>query len=90
MHQRHKVAFSVIGQCVHFHVSEKITARLIGEDEFKAHFGPEEIAEHVCRMCLASLGLAPPIVESRPGSAGQPNPADAQAASANTAGKEGT
>ncbi len=62
-HKRHQIAFTVIGQCVHFRVSRKIAAMLIGSDEFEAHYGPDEVATHISRVCLAALGLAPPIVE---------------------------
>ncbi len=89
MHKRHKIAFSVVGQCVHFHISSQIASMVIGEEEYKAHFGPEDIAEHICQMCLASLGLAPPIVEPRPEAVGRSNSTATQAVPTDTSQPEG-
>ena len=67
----HQIGFSVVGQCVHYKVGRHVIAMLIDEDELKEHYGTEQIAEHITEMCLAALGLVPPLgascgVVSRP------------------------
>jgi len=60
-HTRHQVAFSVVGQCLHYHVAGEVVALLVSPDEMKRHYSPTELASHISRMCLAALGAAPPV-----------------------------
>ena len=61
-HRRHQIGFSVVGQCVHYKVGGHVIAMLIDEDELKEHYSTEQIAEHIAEMCLAALGVVPPLV----------------------------
>ena len=48
-------AFSVIGQCLFYRVQEPVARQLIGAETFDA-LTPEQIAEHIAGLVLASLG----------------------------------
>ena len=60
-HKRHQIAFGVIGQCVHYRTGRHAIALLVEEDELKKYYTTEQLAEHISQMCLAALGLAPPL-----------------------------
>ena len=60
-HKRHQIGFSVVGQCVHYKVGCHVIAMLIDEDELREHYGTEQIADHITEMCLAALGVVPPL-----------------------------
>lgn len=62
-HRRHQIGLSIIGQCVYFHAAAPVVRLVLSDEEYQAHFGAEELAEHVSRLCLAALGLAPPLAE---------------------------
>ena len=62
----HALAFSVIGQCLHYKMARPITERLIGPRAIAA-LDLEYLTDHITSFCLAALGLGPPL-ESRPGS----------------------
>ena len=63
-HKRGQIAFSIIGQCVHYGVGQPVIRMSIPEDQLKGHYGPEELAEHISQVCLAALGLGPPLFRS--------------------------
>ena len=63
--RRHQIGLSIIGQCVYFRAAAPVIQMVIGKEEHQAHFGAEELAEHVSQLSLAALGLAPPL--SSPG-----------------------
>ena len=60
-HRRHQIGFSVVGQCVHYNVGRHVIAMLVDEDELEEYYGTEQVAEHITEICLAALGLAPPL-----------------------------
>jgi AcrR family transcriptional regulator len=60
-HKRHQIGFSVVGQCVHYRMGRHAIAMLVDEEELREHYGADQIAEHVSEMCLAALGLVPPL-----------------------------
>ena len=60
-HRRHQIGFSVVGQCVHYRMGHHAIAMLVDEEELKEHYGTDQISEHISEMCLAALGLAPPL-----------------------------
>jgi len=62
VHQRHKIGFSVIGQCVHFSMGAHVVGIIVGEDEWTEHYQPEQVAQHITQVCLAALGLAAPLI----------------------------
>jgi AcrR family transcriptional regulator len=59
--KRHQIGFSIIGQCVYYRAAGKIIPLVIEERELQEHFGIEQLAEHVSAVCLAALGLGPPM-----------------------------
>jgi AcrR family transcriptional regulator len=64
----HVIAFSIIGQLLHYRMARPITERLIGAEEF-ASFDVEFVANHITAFSLAALGLAPPLGSNgKPGS----------------------
>jgi TetR/AcrR family transcriptional regulator, regulator of cefoperazone and chloramphenicol sensitivity len=52
--RRQMLAFSIIGQCLHYRVARPIMNLLLGEKRFAA-LTPERIAEHVADFSLAAL-----------------------------------
>jgi AcrR family transcriptional regulator len=56
----HALAFSVIGQCLHYKMARAITERLIGADAFAA-LDLDYLTDHITSFCLAGLGWAPPL-----------------------------
>jgi TetR/AcrR family transcriptional regulator, regulator of cefoperazone and chloramphenicol sensitivity len=54
------MAFSVIGQCLHYKMARPITERLIGP-EGMALLDVEYLADHLATFCLAALGRVPPL-----------------------------
>jgi AcrR family transcriptional regulator len=52
--ERHKLAFSIVGQCLHYRVARPIMELLLRPDEF-ASLTPEHIAAHVAEFSLAAL-----------------------------------
>ncbi len=59
----HALAFSVIGQCLHYRTAGEVNRRLIGEDAYES-LDLEFLSHHISGFCLAALGLAPPLVQS--------------------------
>jgi TetR/AcrR family transcriptional regulator, regulator of cefoperazone and chloramphenicol sensitivity len=62
----HALAFSVIGQCLHYKMAAPVSKRLIGAEAYQA-LDLEFLTDHIANFCLAALGLVPPLNE-----AGQP------------------
>lgn len=54
-HVRYKVAFSVIGQCVHYRVAAEVVSLLISPTDLEEHFQTEQLAEHIAEFTLAAL-----------------------------------
>ena len=59
---RHLLAFSVIGQCIHFRVARSIISLLVGPDEFGT-YTPSQLAEHITQFSLAALRAYTPAEE---------------------------
>ena len=59
--KRHQIAFSVFGQCIYYHAAGRIIPLVVDRSELQAHYGVEQLAEHITQMCLAALGLGPPV-----------------------------
>ena len=53
--RRHKIAFSIIGQCLFYRVSEKVVALLESPETLSAHFGIESLADHIYSLTIAAL-----------------------------------
>ena len=54
---RHRIAFSIVGQCLFYHLAAPIVRLLVPPDEY-ANYDPEHLTEHVARFSLAALGAA--------------------------------
>jgi AcrR family transcriptional regulator len=67
----HALAFSVIGQCLHYKIARPISERLIGSAEYGS-LDLEFLTEHITGLCLAALGQISPFNE-----AGEPSTGDA-------------
>ena len=61
----HVLAFSVVGQCLHYRLARPISERLMGPDY--AELDVDYLTDHIAGFTLAALGLAPPL-----GAAGVP------------------
>ena len=56
----HALAFSVIGQCLHYRIAREVSTRLVGPEAYAA-LDLEYLTEHISAFSLAALGLAPPV-----------------------------
>lgn len=56
------LAFSVIGQCLHYRTCGPVNRRLVGDEVYQA-LDLDYVSEHISAVCLAALGLAPPLFE---------------------------
>jgi AcrR family transcriptional regulator len=77
----HALAFSVIGQCLHYKVARPVAERLIGPTAYAA-LDLDFLTDHITAFTLAALGLAPPYDRS-----GEPSPSAAEAETEATAGR---
>lgn len=53
--ERHRIGFSIVGQCLHYHICKPIIRLLISAEEYEQN-DPATLAEHICRTTLAALG----------------------------------
>jgi TetR/AcrR family transcriptional regulator, regulator of cefoperazone and chloramphenicol sensitivity len=53
--KRHLVAFSIVGQCLHYRVTAPVTQMLISDEEFH-RLQPELLAEHITNLTLRGIG----------------------------------
>jgi AcrR family transcriptional regulator len=56
----HALAFSVIGQCLHYKMARAVSERLIGTEALD-RLDLDYLTDHVTTFCLAALGLVPPL-----------------------------
>jgi len=59
--KRNQIGLSIIGQCVYYRSSRNILPCIVGEEEWRAHYGVEQLAEHISQVSLAALGLGSPL-----------------------------
>jgi len=52
------LAFSVIGQCLHYKMARRVTERLIGDEGYRA-LDLDYLTDHITAFCLAALGMGP-------------------------------
>ena len=64
-HKRHQIAFSIIGQGLHYHVAGEVVTLLIGEEEREAHCQVGDLIDHIADFTLAALGLGTPLSATR-------------------------
>ncbi|HUT13714.1 MAG TPA: CerR family C-terminal domain-containing protein [Thermoguttaceae bacterium] len=60
---RHLVAFSIVGQCLHFKIHRPIAVLLVGEEEYET-FDVARLTDHIVRFSLAALGHERPLGET--------------------------
>jgi AcrR family transcriptional regulator len=53
--KQHLVAFSVVGQCLHYRVAAPVVQLLVADEEY-AQYRPELLAEHITEMTLRAIG----------------------------------
>lgn len=51
----HLIAFSIVGQCLHYRVADPVVAKLVDPQEYSG-YTPERLAQHVVEFTLRSLG----------------------------------
>jgi len=51
---RHMIAFSIVGQCLHYRVARPIVSLLVSDAEFRT-YDTAHLAEHISRFTLAAL-----------------------------------
>lgn len=51
----HQIAFSILGQCLHYRVAGDVVALIIDEKERDEHYGLEQLADHITEFSLAAL-----------------------------------
>ncbi len=56
----HALAFSVIGQGLHYKLARPVCERLVGREAYEA-LDVEFLTDHITAFTLAALGLAPPF-----------------------------
>ena len=59
--KRQALAFSIIGQCLHYRMARPITERLIGREAYHT-LDLDFLTEHITSFCLAALGALPHLV----------------------------
>jgi AcrR family transcriptional regulator len=60
-HTRRQIAFSVIGQCLHYRMASDVVRLLVPADELAGRYTTDQLADHIAAFSLAALGLAPPL-----------------------------
>ena len=65
----HALAFSVIGQCLHYKMASPVSRRLIGAEAYEA-LDLDYLSGHITGFCLAALGQGPPLNEAGEWTAG--------------------
>lgn len=56
----HALAFSVIGQCLHYKTARPVSERLVGAEGYAA-LDLDFLTDHITTFTLAALGLSPPF-----------------------------
>jgi len=56
--KRHALAFSIIGQCLHYRMARAIAERLIGNEAYQK-LDLDFLTDHITSFCLAALGNLP-------------------------------
>lgn len=55
-----QVGFSIVGQCLFYHVHQPIAERLMGAENYR-QLTIEQLADHIVRFSLAALGYGEPL-----------------------------
>ncbi|MEI8071857.1 MAG: CerR family C-terminal domain-containing protein [Planctomycetota bacterium] len=57
-----RVAMSIVGQCFVYRAAGAVVGMLVPQDEIETLHSPPQLAEHITRYALATLGVSPPLV----------------------------
>ena len=60
-HRLRQIAFSVIGQCLHYHLAGEVSRMLTPPEEYQAYYSQSQLTEHVVQFTLAALGRGPAL-----------------------------
>lgn len=63
-HRRYQLGFSIVGQCMFYHMHSPIIEILLPPETLAQHFQPAQLADHVAEVMLASFGFEPLFQES--------------------------
>lgn len=55
MHRRHKLAFSVVGQCFFYRAAGNVVSLMIPADELAHHYGIDELAGHIADTVVSTI-----------------------------------
>jgi len=72
-HRRAQIAFSLVGQCLYYHVARDVVAMLVPEEERQRNFSTAQLADHITEVMLASLGDEPCWPQATETKAGAPH-----------------
>lgn len=56
LHRRHQLAFSIVGQCLHYRVAGHFVTLLLDSRQRTEHFDLASLAQHITDFSLAALG----------------------------------
>ena len=55
-HQRNKIGFSIIGQCLYYRIASDVTAMFIeSKEDDDEHYEMEQLADHVAEFSLGAI-----------------------------------
>ena len=58
-HRCQQIAFSVVGQCLHYRVAQETLKMVISEESREENFQVNQLADHITDFSLAALGQIP-------------------------------
>lgn len=58
-HRRYQVAFSIVGQCLHYRVAREFVALLVPADQRQENYSIDRLCEHITNFTLAALNADP-------------------------------
>ena len=59
------IGFSIVGQCLFYHVHQPIASRLMGEEQYHL-LSIDRLTDHITRFSLAALGYGQPLARKDP------------------------
>ncbi|MEX0938135.1 MAG: CerR family C-terminal domain-containing protein [Pirellulales bacterium] len=52
---KHRVAFSIVGQCVYHRIARDVVTILLSQEEMELHYTPDRLAKHIFEFSLGGL-----------------------------------
>jgi TetR/AcrR family transcriptional regulator, regulator of cefoperazone and chloramphenicol sensitivity len=56
LHRRYQIGFSVVGQCLFYHLNGPIIELLVDQEDRSQHYRPAQLANHIADVMLAAMG----------------------------------